>query len=127
MKRFIRRFILTLILFVAIDAIWIMYIAQPYMHEHLANLLTDKVKWPYAIMFWCIYVYGLMYFCINRNRRVVQVGLDAAFFGFIAYMTYAFTNKAILSNWPTKLVVLDVVWGPIVSGVTAMLSKKMIR
>ena len=45
--------------------------------------------------------------------------LNGAIFGGLAYGTYAFTNYAVLKGWTFKLVVADVVWGIVLTAVTA--------
>ena len=48
--------------------------------------------------------------------RALGVG---AFFGLVAYGTYDLTNLATLRNWPLPMVIVDLVWGAVLSGVSA--------
>ena len=44
-------------------------------------------------------------------------------FGFFAYATYDLTNLATLMNWPVGLSILDMAWGSLVSGASAVAGK----
>jgi uncharacterized membrane protein len=44
-----------------------------------------------------------------------------ALFGFFAYVTYDFTNLATLKDWPVIVVVVDVIWGAVLSGSSAVI------
>lgn len=44
-----------------------------------------------------------------------------ALLGLVIYAVYDFTNYAVLAHWPLKLLVVDVLWGTIVVGLTSMI------
>jgi uncharacterized membrane protein len=43
-----------------------------------------------------------------------------ALFGFFAYATYDLTNLATLKGWSVGIALLDLAWGAIVTGVSAL-------
>lgn len=43
-----------------------------------------------------------------------------ALLGLVAYGTYDFTNLSTLRNWPLALSLIDVAWGTVLTGVTAL-------
>ena len=49
---------------------------------------------------------------------VTALGLGA-FLGLVAYGTYDLTNMATLKDWPRDFAIVDIIWGPFVSGVSA--------
>ena len=44
-------------------------------------------------------------------------------FGFFVYASYDLTNLALLKDWPLKLSLLDITWGTLLSGVSAVAGK----
>ena len=49
--------------------------------------------------------------------------LGAALFGFCAYATYDLTNLATLRDWPLRVTLVDMAWGPFVSGLSTAAGK----
>ena len=43
-------------------------------------------------------------------------------FGVVAYGTYNLTNMATIKNWSVNVVIVDMVWGGILTGVAAGMS-----
>ena len=74
-----------------------------------------------AILFYLLYAAGVTYFAvlINSNHDLVTFALSGALLGLLAYGTYDLTNMATLAKWTWLLVVLDVLWGSIVTAVAA--------
>jgi len=48
-------------------------------------------------------------------------------FGFVAYGTYNLTNMATLKGWSANVVIVDMIWGGILTGVSASLSAYIVR
>jgi uncharacterized membrane protein len=44
-----------------------------------------------------------------------------ALLGFTAYMTYDLTNRATLKNWPVGMVIPDILWGAVVTGIISVI------
>lgn len=115
-------YLLTTIVFLIIDLVWLGLIAKNLYQKYLGSFLSDTVNWPVAIIFYLIYVVGISIFAIypsvdkNSALRAVLLG---ALFGFFAYATYDLTNLATLKDWPLPIVIIDIVWGAIL---TAMVS-----
>ena len=42
-------------------------------------------------------------------------------FGLVAYATYDLTNNATLRDWPVMVTLIDMVWGTLLTGVTAVI------
>ena len=45
--------------------------------------------------------------------------VQGAMFGFFTYMTYDLTNYATLKVWSLKVTVLDIIWGTVLTGLSA--------
>jgi uncharacterized membrane protein len=107
-------YLLTTVVFFIIDMTWLGYVAKDFYGTHLANFLSPQVNWVAAIVFYLLFIVGIFIFAIlpaveksSWTHALIYGGL----FGFFAYATYDLTNLATLTNWPIKVVVVDIIWG----------------
>lgn len=117
-------FFVTLILFTAIDFLWLVTTSQIY-KKYLAHLMSAHVNWIGILLFYPLYALGLYVFVIKpfgQNTSLINLFLHGAFFGIVTYGTYDLTNYATLKEWPTFLVVMDICWGALISGSVSVAS-----
>lgn len=115
-------YLLTTIVFFAIDMVWLGFLAKNIYRKYLGGFLSNEVNWTAAIVFYLLFIVGIFYFCIlpaNEKQSLSKVIISGAFFGFITYATYDLTNMATLKNWPLQIVFIDMAWGAVL---TAMVS-----
>lgn len=97
----IRNYLITLIVFFAIDILWLGFIAKKLYRDNLGYIMADKTNWPAAIIFYLVYIGGLIFFAINpalaKDNIVYALGIGALF-GFMTYATYDMTNLATLKD-----------------------------
>jgi uncharacterized membrane protein len=55
-----------------------------------------------------------------EKKSLSLVLINAALFGLFTYATYDLTNLATLKNWPITIVFVDIVWGMVLSMITAL-------
>jgi len=118
----IRNFIVTFIVFILVDLIWLGLIAKNLYSKHLGFIMSDKVNWPAAILFYFIFIIGLLVFVITPAKSVGHALLLGAFFGFVTYATYDLTNLATLKDWPIIITVIDLIWGTVLAASTSSIS-----
>lgn len=114
----VKAYLLTTVVFFAIDILWLGVIAKNLYNKYLRRLLAPKVNWVAAIIFYLIFIVGIFYFAIVPSVEVAsleQAVLKGALFGFFTYATYDLTNLATLRGWPIKIVFIDIVWGSILT------------
>ncbi len=58
-------FISTVVLFLAIDAVWISLFGTKWYAQYLSHLTSGKVAIIPALLFYTIYIGGMMYFVIH--------------------------------------------------------------
>jgi len=118
----IKTFFIALAFFCIIDVFWIYFAATPMYKQEVASLMELKVA-P-AIMFYIIFLLGLIFFVINPNlsNTLLNVFLIGAFYGLVTYGTYDLTVYATMNIFSLKLVVADILWGMILSGSVATLT-----
>jgi uncharacterized membrane protein len=58
---------------------------------------------------------------VSAGDWKVALGLGALL-GFVAYATYDLTNLATLKQWPVKIVIIDLIWGTLLTAAVATLT-----
>jgi uncharacterized membrane protein len=94
-----KTYFIALVLFVIIDMLWLDLIAKNFYSQQIDFLITDNVNWLAIIIFYLLFVTGLIMFviqpAIERNSLMFVLSIGT-FFGPIAYATYDLTNLATL-------------------------------
>ena len=112
-------------LFFAIDLLWLGVIAKNLYKEQIGHLMSEEIRWGAAIVFYSIYILGLVVFVILpalKEQSWNYALFYGALFGFICYATYDLTNLATLKDWPVKIVIYDLIWGSFISGSVSFLT-----
>jgi len=116
-------YILTTIVFFAIDMVWLGFIAKNIYRKYLGALLSDTVNWKAAIIFYLIFIAGIFIFVIypsvEKQSAIRAIVLGAAF-GFVAYATYDLTNYATLKGFPLNIVFIDLAWGAVLTATVSV-------
>jgi len=121
----IKLYLITVPVFFAVDLLWLGVLARDFYRMNLGHLLSPKVNWPAALVFYLLFIAGILYFAVvpaldeGALGRAVRNGL---LFGFFTYMTYELTNLATLPSWPIKVVLVDIAWGMALSATVAAAS-----
>lgn len=116
---------LALVIFFIIDMVWLGYLARDFYREQIGFLLKSNVNWLAAIVFYLIFIAGLVFFVINpalSNNSFSYALLAGAFYGFITYATYDLTNHATLKGWPLIVTLADLAWGSFIASATASIT-----
>ena len=120
--KIILSYLLTTVVFFAIDMAWLGLIAKNLYRKYLGTFLSDTVNWTAAIIFYLIFIVGIFLFVINpaiEKQSVIRAIVLGAVFGFIAYATYDLTNQATLQGWSVAVTLADLAWGTTVSALAA--------
>ncbi|MEI8300012.1 MAG: DUF2177 family protein [Chlamydiota bacterium] len=115
---FLKLYGLAFVLFLSVDLLWLGFLAKNFYRNQIGFLMLDKIKWAPALLFYCLYIAGLVVFTIYpylKEANWKMPLLYGAFFGLICYATYDLTNLATLKGWPLKLVIADLIWGACLS------------
>jgi uncharacterized membrane protein len=118
-------YLATVPIFFAVDMLWLGLIAKNIYREYLGYLLRDPINWSAALIFYFIFIVGLLYFAIIpalKEGSLMHAALYGALFGFFTYATYDLTNLATVKDWPLTISLIDMVWGTVLSAVVASLS-----
>lgn len=121
-KSIIFSYLLTFIVFLMVDMLWLGIIAKNLYQKYLGNFLSDSINWTAAFIFYILFVVGVSIFVIypavNKGSLYYAI-LMGALFGFFTYATYDLTNLATLKGWPLPIVFIDIIWGSVLSALVS--------
>jgi uncharacterized membrane protein len=123
MAVFLKLYGIAFIVFFAIDLLWLGVVAKNLYNQYLGHLLKANVNWIAAIIFYLIFIGGLVFFAIMPavdKGLWTQALLLGALFGFITYATYDLTNLATLKDWPIFITIIDLIWGTTLGAVVSV-------
>lgn len=113
---------LTSLVFFGIDLVWLGVVARGFYGNHLGHLMRETPMWPAALAFYGIYIAGILVFAVlpslEAGSLVRAIGLGA-FFGLVAYATFDLTSLALFRDFPVVVVVVDLVWGSVLTATVA--------
>lgn len=115
---FLKLYVIAFIVFLGIDAIWLVFVAPKFYKSQIGHLMSDSPNLIAALVFYLIFIVGLVFFVLQpgvRDQSVTYVLLAGFLFGFMTYATYDLTNLATLKDWPILVTVVDLAWGSVLS------------
>lgn len=121
----IKNYIVTLVVFLAIDMVWLLVISKKLYSEKLGYLMAKSPNLIAAFIFYFLFAAGVLFFVIQPALAAgsLQYALFAGlFFGLVTYATYDLTNMATIRDWPTIITVVDLIWGSFLTGSTSVIS-----
>lgn len=113
------------VVFFVVDLIWLGLVAKDLYNKEIGSLLKPDVNWAAAIIFYLLFILGLVIFVINPSveagslARAMMLG---AFFGLVTYATYDLTNLATMRDFTLKITLIDLTWGTFLGFVTSTLT-----
>jgi uncharacterized membrane protein len=117
-RRLLASYLTALACFLALDACWLTLVGPHLYRPALDPHLAASVDWRAAVLFYALYIGGLLVFAIAPaiEARSAALGLRrGALLGLFAYATYDLTNQATLTGWPWAVTFADMAWGTFVS------------
>ncbi len=116
-------YILTFLVFLLIDFIWLNFVAKNLYASKIGHLLAENPKLIPAIIFYVVFVVGIIVFTVlpgYEAKNILKTIMLGALFGFLAYSTYDLTNLATMKNWPLSVTLIDIAWGTFISTLTSV-------
>ena len=119
MKRTVILYLATLLVMVPIDFLFLGTIAKNLFTSQVGDMLGDLRIAP-AILFYLLYVAGVLIFVsASPGATWRSTLLYGALFGLFCYATFELTNMALLKHWTWTVVVVDMMWGAVVTATSA--------
>jgi uncharacterized membrane protein len=114
---------ITTIVFFLIDLIWIGVVAKDFYARTIGDMLRDSVNWPAALIFYLMYIGGIVLFvvvpAINHGSGLGRTALMGGLLGLFAYGTFDLTALALFEGWPLIVTIVDMSWGSILTAGTS--------
>ncbi len=126
----VKRYFVLFVVFFIVDLVWLGLVAPKFYKANLGHLMTDKVNWIAALIFYFVYIFALLIFVVNPTIETGSITYAlkyGALLGFVMYATYDLTNQATLKDWPVIVTVVDLMWGTFVTSTTAIIGTKIIE
>ncbi|MEI6850788.1 MAG: DUF2177 family protein [Candidatus Saccharibacteria bacterium] len=105
-----------------LDFLWLGFIAKNLYASELGKLLLEKPNMIAAIVFYAIYVIGVVVFVVSpalANGSLWSAVGYGALFGLVAYATYDLTNLATVNGFTLKVAIIDMCWGALITATTS--------
>jgi len=125
MVNYLKLYLVTTIVFFAIDMVWLGLVARTFYRKHLSFLMAPSPNWLAAIIFYLLFIVGILVFVVLpglEDNSFKTILWRAVLFGLIAYATYDLTNLATLKDWPVLITVVDMAWGTVLSVAVSSIS-----
>jgi len=125
MFKFLKLVLVTLVIFLGIDSVWLGLVAPKFYQAQIGHLLAETPNLVAAGVFYLLFVALLVYFVIEpavRTSTPREAIVRGALFGLATYATYDLTNLATLRDWPLQVTVVDLIWGAALTAATTSLS-----
>ena len=114
---------LTAVVFFAIDLVWLGVVASNFYQKYLGHFLAAQVRWAPALLFYLLFILGILVFAVLPGLAAASLAKTVAlgaFLGLMAYATFDLTCAALFEGFPNVVVVVDLIWGTVLSaGVSA--------
>lgn len=117
-KTLLFSYLLTTLVFFAIDIVWLGVVAKGIYAKYLGGFLAPNVNWTAAIIFYLLFIIGIFVFAIIpavEKQSLWTAIILGGLFGFFTYATYDLTNLATLKDWPLTIVFIDIAWGVVLT------------
>jgi uncharacterized membrane protein len=121
--KYVYLYILTFIVFLAIDFVWLNWIAKNLYSEKIGHLLAENPNLIAAGVFYLLFVAASLVLAVlpgYEAQSLTKTIMLGAIFGMITYATYDLTNLATLKEWPLSVTIIDIIWGTSLSTATAV-------
>ena len=122
MKTILAAYAAAALTMLAMDAVWLSLSADLLYRPLLGDILLPGFRPVPAIVFYVLYVVGIVIFAIQPalvTGRWSSAAGKGALFGFFCYATYDLTNQATLKTWPVMVTIVDMSWGTFLTACTA--------
>ncbi|MDQ8027544.1 MAG: DUF2177 family protein [Brevundimonas sp.] len=108
--------------FAALDAVWLTSMVDRVYRPAIGSIMADKPNMTAAVAFYLISIAGTVFLAVApalQSGGWARATISGAVLGFVAYATYDLTNQATLNVWSTKMTLIDMAWGTVLTGACA--------
>ena len=120
----------TVVVFLGLDVVMLKKVMYPMFSSNIGSMMLDAPKMGPAAAFYLFYVGGVLWFAsipALQSGQPSQAFVAGFVLGLLAFGTYEFTNFATLRGWVIQMVVVDVVWGGVLTGTSAWVGVSVVK
>lgn len=125
---FARRFLIVLPVFFALDMLWLGVLAKDFYRDQIGTLLKADVNWPAALVFYLVFIAGIVHFVLMpavEKGSARLAAFNGAAFGFVTYATFDLTSLALIRDWPLAITLVDLAWGTVLTATVSWVAFKL--
>ena len=119
MKRYLILYFATLLAMLPLDMLFLRVLAKGYFEGQVGQLLTKSPNITAAVLFYALYVAGIVIFASATAATWKAALLYGALYGFMCYMTFELTNRVLIKDWTWGVVAVDLAWGTFITATVA--------
>jgi uncharacterized membrane protein len=116
------------IVFLIADALMLGLVIAPIFRSHLGDTMLEGLRIGPAVAFYLLYMAGLTWFAgvpALRDADAMPALINGAILGLVAYGTYELTSWTVMRDWHPQMVITDMIWGAVLSGVSAYIGARV--
>ncbi len=128
--KWIAAYVVAAIVFGLLDFLWLGTVGRPLYEARMGSWLAPKPNMTAALLFYGLYLVGLTYFVLVPALDAGSLGkvaLSGFLFGLVAYATWDLTNLAVLKDFPSSIVPIDMAWGSLATMATSIVTFLIVR
>jgi uncharacterized membrane protein len=118
LKRTIVLYLVTLAVLMVLDFLFLGVLAKRFFVAEVGDMLAEVKAVP-AVLFYLLYVVGVLIFVSHSARSPQSTLLYGALFGLFCYATFDLTSLALLKHWSWAVAAVDISWGALVTAISA--------
>jgi uncharacterized membrane protein len=112
---------LTAIILLVIDLVYLSLTSQLWRRVIIATQGSDlRIDWLAGLAVYLVMAGGLYYFIFREHRSV----MEATLLGWLVYLVFDLTNKALLSGWSWTVTMLDGAYGGVLFALCTWLLRR---
>lgn len=118
-------FLCSFVVFLIVDLIVISLVIKPIFMKHVGAIVLEQPNLLAAGLFYVMFCAGLVHLVsmpyLMGSQAYSTSIMNASIIGVMSYACYELTNKALIQNWSWQLVIIDTIWGGLLSAITVSL------
>lgn len=125
MLQWVVLWVVAAVLFLVIDMVWLLWLGRGIYVSEIGEILRQPPNLSAAAAFYVLYVTGLIIMVIwpaFQAQSISQALIRGALLGLIAYGTYDLTNLAVMKGFTTRIAIIDMIWGTVLTASVSALT-----
>ena len=116
-------FVVAAFTFTCLDLLFLGVLMADFYDGQLGALKAKPVVLEAAILFYLFYLSFIVGFAVRSAGSAVDAFRKGAGLGLFAYGTFELTSWAVIQDWPAGIIVVDMIWGTVLTGSIALVAR----